>query len=68
MSDRKSPLLRRIAKQRAKLKLSQRDVAEKAGVDQSYVQRVESGQVDPSLTKAKALCDALDLELADLFA
>ena len=54
------PQLEDIAKKRRMLGISQKYLANMAGVSQSLVAKLESGRIDPSYTKAKALFDVLE--------
>ena len=55
--------LTELKKIRKKLGLTQKDLAEKSGVSQSMIAKIESGRLDPGYTKAKQIFDAVD-ELA----
>jgi len=44
-------------------RVSQSSLAVRAGTSQSYVSRVESGQVQPTLARAKRLVNSLGYEL-----
>ncbi len=46
--------------QRARLGLTQAELAERAGVSQSLIARVEGGKVDPSYSTLRALVEALN--------
>jgi predicted transcriptional regulator len=48
--------------------VSQRALAEKAGVGQVLVARLELGQTDPRLSTVVKLADALKVSVADLIA
>lgn len=54
------PELERIEKLRKKLRLTQTQLAKKAGLSQSLVARVESGNVDPRYSKVVRIFKALD--------
>jgi len=54
------PPLTEIGKQREKLKLTQTQLAEKAGVSQSLIARLEAGTVDPRYSKVAKVFRALD--------
>jgi transcriptional regulator with XRE-family HTH domain len=47
------------------LNLTQEEVATKAGVNQGYLSRVESGEREPTVSVALKLCDVLDLDIND---
>ena len=54
------PTLEIIPKRRRKLGLTQSQLAELAGVSQSYIAKLEAGNIEPSYIKVKALFEALD--------
>lgn len=64
MSDEVGP---RLQAWRAKHKLSQRQLARKAGVPSSGVSLIESGKVSPSIGSLKRLLDAMGVSLAEFF-
>jgi len=49
-----------IARRRKMLGLTQKRLAEMAGVSQSLVAKIESGKIDPAYSKVKAIFDALE--------
>lgn len=51
---------------RRQQKLSQRDLAEKAGVDRSYISDIERGKRNPSLGVLLQLAESLSLPLSVL--
>lgn len=55
-----------IRKQRIKLGLSQEKFAEKAKIHRTYVSSIELGKVDPSITVANKVAQALDVKLSDI--
>ena len=57
----------RIREHRERAGLSQRALAELAGVDHAQVSRWESGGHMPSVDKARALARALEVSVEDLF-
>jgi transcriptional regulator with XRE-family HTH domain len=57
----------RIFEIRKTAKLSQRELAERAGTSQQQIQRVEAGIVAVRLDLAKRIADALQVKLADVF-
>jgi transcriptional regulator with XRE-family HTH domain len=60
---------RLIARERAKAKLTQRSLAEQAGVTHPTILRLERGEFGrPDPEKLQRIAHALDLEVADLFA
>jgi len=54
------PALEIIPERRRKLGLTQSQLAELAGVSQSYIAKLEAGNIEPSYVKVKALFEALD--------
>lgn len=54
------PSLEEVLKKRRVLGLRQRELAKLAGVSQSLIAKLESGKIDPSYTKAKAIFDVLE--------
>ena len=54
------PMLKEVAKKRRVLDLTQKQLARLAGVSQSLIAKLESGKIDPSYTKVKAMFDALE--------
>lgn len=49
-------------------KLTQGELAKKAGVAQSTIAQIESGRKDPSISTIKLIAKALDVEIAIFFA
>lgn len=49
-----------------KRKLSQRALAEKANMSQTYLCNVETGKADPSLSTLKRLAEALNVTVSEL--
>jgi len=54
------PPLEEIARKRKLLGLTQKQLASLAGVSQSLIAKIESGKIDPSYGKVKAIFDALE--------
>jgi len=52
--------LEEVAKKRRMLDLTQKQLAKLAGVSQSLIAKLESGKIDPSYTKVKAIFDVLE--------
>ena len=50
---------------RLRLNLTQGDVADRVGVNQGYISRVESGEREPTVTIALRICDVLNLNIND---
>ena len=55
------PLVRQLRKQQG---LSQVALAERVGIPQSHLQKIESGRTDPRVSSVVALLQALGLDLA----
>lgn len=47
--------------------LSQRELAERAGVTRNTVMLIENGDTLPNLDTVKKLCDVLEVDLSDFF-
>lgn len=58
-----SPIIGEIIVRRQELGLNQRALAEKCGVPQSTIARMESGAVTPKLETLIKVCRELDLKL-----
>lgn len=58
-----SDLSRAIAERRKRLRLSQTDVARRAGLTTSQISRIETGAATPKLDSLDALAGALDAAL-----
>jgi predicted transcriptional regulator len=54
------PSIKEIVRKRKMLGLTQKKLAELAGVSQSLIAKLESGKTDPSYTKVKAIIDVLN--------
>src|SRR5664279_5777409 len=55
-----------IKSRRAALRLSQADLAQRAGVDRRQIRRYESGETQPNLGVARALAHALGISIDEL--
>jgi transcriptional regulator with XRE-family HTH domain len=55
-----------LQRHRASKKLSKQSLAEKAGLHQTYIGKIESGLSNPSLDAAAAIADALGVPLSTL--
>jgi transcriptional regulator with XRE-family HTH domain len=64
-SFRKS-LSRSVRRTRHERGLTQRSLADRSGITQKYLSRIERGQVTPSSLVAFRLCSALSAELGEL--
>ena len=58
-----SPIIAEIIIRRQELKLNQRELAERCGVPQSTIARMESGAVTPKLETLVKVCRELGLKL-----
>ncbi len=54
----------RVKKAREKLKLTQADVANKAGMTVNYYAMIERGEVNPSFEKIKSIAKVLKLKIS----
>jgi transcriptional regulator with XRE-family HTH domain len=61
-----SALGRNIRKRRESLNFSQEKLAEKAGLDQTYISGIECGRRNPGIKNVAKLAKALGLSTADL--
>ena len=57
-------IAQQLKKSRENLGLSQRELSARAGVPQSHISKIESGNVDLRLSSLVAIARALELELA----
>lgn len=57
-----------VRAERLRRGLSQEELAERAGLDRTYVSGLERGTRNPSLTTQHKVADALGVPLADLLA
>lgn len=55
-----------LQRNRAAKKLSKQTLAEKAGLHQTYIGKIESGASNPSLDAANAIAEALGVPLSRL--
>lgn len=63
----KIALGKKIRARRKKLRLSQEELAHRAGVHMTYLSAIERGARNPALENLFALANALDVTLAELF-
>ena len=59
---------KRLIELREKCGLTQNGLAERAGVSQTHLRRVELGQADITVGHLLLLCDAMGLSLKEFFA
>lgn len=57
----------RIKSLREKSGLTQNSLAEKAGVSQTHLRRVELGHADITVGHLQLICDALEISIKDFF-
>lgn len=57
----------RIKSLREKSGYSQNSLAERAGVSQTHLRRVELGQADITVGHLQLICDALEISVRDFF-
>lgn len=58
---------KRIISLRERCGLTQNGLAEKAGVSQTHLRRVELGQADITIGHLQLLCDAMSISIQDFF-
>ena len=58
---------KRIISLREQCGLTQNGLAEKAGVSQTHLRRVELGQADITIGHLQLLCDAMSISLREFF-
>ncbi|HGY92486.1 MAG TPA: XRE family transcriptional regulator [Planctomycetes bacterium] len=56
-----------ILRARQQRKLTQGEVGRKAGLQTSYISRIENGRVQPTMGTIGRIAEALDVSLSDLF-
>ncbi|WP_246667234.1 helix-turn-helix transcriptional regulator [Bradyrhizobium sp. UNPA324] len=67
-SQLRATLARRVKERRQLSNLSQRDLAERAGIRQALVSQIELGEANVTLDSLVRIAIALDVDLAGLFA
>ena len=58
---------KRLISLRVQCGLTQNGLAEKAGVSQTHLRRVELGQADITVGHLQLLCDAMSISIQDFF-
>ena len=58
---------KRLLELRKKCWLTQNGLAEKAGVSQTHLRRVELGQADITVGHLQLLCDAMNISIQEFF-
>ena len=58
---------KRIISLRERCGLTQNGLAEKAGVSQTHLRRVELGQADMTIGHLQLLCDAMSISMQEFF-
>ncbi|MEJ2214420.1 MAG: helix-turn-helix transcriptional regulator [Gammaproteobacteria bacterium] len=66
MSDLASIIGERIRKLRKKMDMSQHELALRAGIDRSYMGKIERGEINITLEKFQQIAIALEVELIDV--
>lgn len=56
-----------IRNRRVLQRMTQKELAEKANVDRSYISQIESGKVTPTLSVLERLANALGCSIKDFF-
>jgi len=57
----------KVVEQRKKQKLTQEELADKAGIERSYMGAIERGERNPTLKKVFSISNALKVKAKDLF-
>jgi ribosome-binding protein aMBF1 (putative translation factor) len=68
VDDLRTKFGRRVRELRQELKLSQEELAHRAGMHWTYLGGIERGERNPALVNVGRLASALGVSLADLFA
>lgn len=55
-----------LRKKRDQLKISQQELADNSNIAKSTVQRIEKGELNPSITTLKHISDALKIDISEL--
>ena len=58
---------KRLIDLRERCKLTQNGLAERAGVSQTHLRRVERGEADITVGHLQLLCDAMNISIQDFF-
>lgn len=58
---------KRLIELRKRCKLTQNGLAERAGVSQTHLRRVERGEADITVGHLQLLCDAMNISIQDFF-
>jgi transcriptional regulator with XRE-family HTH domain len=66
VSDLASIIGERIRKLRKKMDMSQHELALRAGIDRSYMGKIERGEINITLEKFQQIAIALEVELIDV--
>jgi putative transcriptional regulator len=67
MSEKSQQLVNRIAVLRAERKMTQKELAEKAGVSRQTIISIENKKYSPSLVLAFKIAKALDVAITQVF-
>ncbi|MFB1487752.1 MULTISPECIES: helix-turn-helix transcriptional regulator [unclassified Thiocapsa] len=60
-------LARNLRKLRVSAGLSQDDLAERTGLSQTWISRLESGGANPTIETLSSIAEALEIRVHDLF-
>jgi transcriptional regulator with XRE-family HTH domain len=60
-------LARRVRELRLSLKMTQRDLAEDAGIRQALISQIERGEANPTLDSILRIATALEVSFTELF-
>jgi transcriptional regulator with XRE-family HTH domain len=60
-------LARRVRELRLSMKMTQRDLAEDAGIRQALLSQIERGEANPTLDSILRIATALEVSFAELF-
>ena len=66
MSDLASIIGEKIRKLRKEMDISQYELALKAGIDRSYMGKIERGEINITLEKVQQIAIALEVDLIDV--
>lgn len=67
ISEQENDVISRLRKEREKARLSQFELAMKAGVSQTMINYIENGDRTPTLTTLLKICNALEINPAVIF-
>ncbi len=67
ISEQENDVISRLRKEREKARLSQFELAMKAGVSQTMINYIENGERTPTLTTLLKICNALEINPSIIF-